>query len=117
MANNHPTFLNDKVGKIIKLWNFFSDLKILTFVLRLLCNAVLALERKMANLGDCYLRLARVAAVIKKLSRNFNLDFRNHCVVMINKHFEEFDDDNYLLTFFLNPRFRDWFIFFFISLF
>ena len=113
MVNNHSTFLNDKVGNIIKSWNFFSDLKILAFVLRPLCNAVLALERKTANLGDCYLRLARVAAIIKKLPRSFNSDFRNHCVAMINKRFEEFDDDNYLLTFFLNPRFRGWFFFYF----
>jgi hypothetical protein len=50
--------------------------------------------------------MACIAASMKKLPRNFNQEFKNHCISMINKRLEEFDDDNYLLAFFLHPRFR-----------
>jgi len=73
---------------------------------------ILSLERKTANLSDCYIGLAHIAAVMKKLLYYFNSKFRNHCIVMINKWFNEFDDNNYLLTFFLNPCFRGMLIFF-----
>jgi hypothetical protein len=114
MTNNYPNLLNEKVANIIKSWTFFNELKILGFVLKPLCDTILSLERRTANLSDCYVGLARIAMVMKKLPRNFNSEFRNHCIAMINKRFNEFDDDNYLLTFFLHPRFRGWLIFLFI---
>jgi hypothetical protein len=81
-------------------------LKVLAFILKPLRDTVLLLERSSANLSDCYLRMACIAASMKKLPRNFNQEFKNHCISMINKRLEEFDDDNYLLAFFLHPRFR-----------
>jgi hypothetical protein len=105
MANNYPSHLNDKVKSIILSWTFFNELKILRFMLEPLCKAVLALERKSANLSDCYFILACISAAIKKLPE-FNTDFRNYCVEKLNSRFLEFDDDNYLMSYFLNPRFE-----------
>jgi len=107
MAANYSNYLtNDKIKSIICSWNFFNELKVLAFVLNPLCKAVLALERRTADLSDYYLGLARISFVIKKLLRQFNSEFRNHCIEKINERFHEFDDDIYLLTFFLNPLFR-----------
>src|SRR5277367_5400219 len=85
---------------------FFSDLQILVFVLEPLRKAVLALEARAATLANCFLSLARLAAMLNKLPRSFNPSFRNHCVKVINKRFNEFDDDKYITCFFLDPRFR-----------
>ena len=66
----------------------------------------MALESRSATLGDCFLGLIRLSAVLKKLPRTFNQDFRNHCFKVMNDRFNEFDDDKYLTCFFLDPRFR-----------
>ena len=98
--------VNDRVKRVIQTRNFFSDLRILSFVLDPLRKAVLALESRSATLGDCFLSLVRLSAVLKKLPRSFNQTFRNHCFNVMNKRFKEFDDDNYITCFFLDPRFR-----------
>src|ERR1700728_5498891 len=97
---NENNLLNDKVRRIIQTRNFFSDLRILSFVLDPLRKVVLALEYRSATLGDCFLGLIRLSAVLKKLPRTFNQDFRNHCFNTMNKRFKEFDDDKYLTCFF-----------------
>jgi hypothetical protein len=107
IATNHKNLLtNDKIERIILSRNFFSDLRVLSFVLDPLKKAVLLLESRTATLADCFLTLVRLAAVLNKLPKTFNPNFRNHCVKVINSRFEEFDDDNYLTCFFLDPRFK-----------
>ncbi|CAG8513158.1 22297_t:CDS:2, partial [Gigaspora rosea] len=63
-------------------------------------------QSKCANLGDCYLSLAKSAATIKKLPIHQQPEFRRYCFSIINKRFKEFDDDLYLLGYFLTPNFR-----------
>ncbi|GET58119.1 ribonuclease H-like domain-containing protein [Rhizophagus irregularis DAOM 181602=DAOM 197198] len=79
-----------------------NDLQILAFVLELLRKAVLAL----ATLADCFLSLARLAAVLNKLPKLFNSCFCSHCVKVINERFNKFDDNKYITCFFLNSHFR-----------
>ena len=100
------SLLNDKVKRILQSRNFFSDLRILSFVLEPLKKAILALESRSVTLGDCFLGLVRLSAVFKKLPKTFNQNFRNHCISVMNERFNEFDDDKYLTYFFLDPRFR-----------
>ncbi|PKB92991.1 hypothetical protein RhiirA5_442694 [Rhizophagus irregularis] len=57
IITNDSNLLNDKVKRVIQTRNFFSDLRILSFVLNPLRKAVLALESKSATLGDCFLSL------------------------------------------------------------
>lgn len=106
IVTSDSNLLNDKVKRVIQTRNFFSDLRILSFVLSPLRKAVLALESRSATLGDCFLSLILLSAVLKKLPRSFNQNFRNHCFNVINERFEEFDDDKYITCFFLDPRFR-----------
>lgn len=97
---------NNRIKQLIQGRNFFSDLKILAFVLNPLRKAILSLEARTATLADCFLSMARLGAVLKKLPKSFNRDFRNYCHYVMNKRFEEFDDDRYLLCFYLHPQFR-----------
>ena len=55
---------------------------------------------------NCFLSLARLAAMLNKLPKSFNPSFRSHCVKVINERFNEFDDDKYITCFFLDPHFR-----------
>lgn len=111
MVANHTNILkNDKIKAIICSWTFFNELKILSFILEPLSKTILDLERKAADLSDCYLGLAYISLAIKKLPRNFNIEFRNYCIQKINDRFREFDDDYYLIAFFLNPLFRGWLV-------
>ena len=115
MVNDHAELLtNSKVKAIIQGYNFFSDLKILAFVLDPLCKAVLSLETQIATLADCYLNMAKLGAALKNLPRSFNRSFRNHCHTVMNKRFEEFDDDRYLLCFYLHPSYRGIYIILFV---
>ena len=103
-ADNQLT--NDNVVWIIQSRNFFSDLRILAFVLEPLRKAVLALEARSATLADCFFSLARLAAMLNKLPKTFNPGFCNHCIKVINKHCNEFDNDKYITYFFLDSHFR-----------
>jgi len=107
VTNHHSLLTNDKIKPIIQSRSFFSNLRILSFVLNPLRKAVLTLESRSATLADCFLCLAKLAAVLKNLPRSFNSEFRNHCAKVINKRCEEFDDDKYITCFFLDPRFRN----------
>ena len=107
MVEEFPEHLtNNKIKPIIQARNFFDDLKILAFVLNPLRKAILALEAKTATLADCYLSLIRLGAVLKHLPKTFNHDFRNHCYTVMNNRFKEFEDEKYLLCFYLHPQYR-----------
>ncbi|CAB4411309.1 unnamed protein product [Rhizophagus irregularis] len=43
---------------------------------------------------------------MKSLPRSFNRSFRNYCHQVMNERFNEFEDEKYLLCFFLNSQFR-----------
>ena len=108
IALNHDHLLtNDRIKGIIQSRNFFSNLRVLGFVLDSLRKAVLSLESRRATLADCFLSLARLAATLKKLPRSFNPAFRNHCIKVMNERCDEFDDDKYITCFFLDPQFRN----------
>ncbi|CAB4375946.1 unnamed protein product [Rhizophagus irregularis] len=108
MASDHDKVLtNDKIKPIIQSRNFFSNLRVLGFVLDPLRKAVLSLESRRATLADCFLSLARLAATLKKLPKSLNPTFRSHCIEVINERFDEFNDDKYITCFFMDPKFRN----------
>ena len=91
--------------------NFFDDLKILAFVLNPIWKTVLTLKERKVTLGNSFFHLVQLNAAIKKLPRKDNISFYNYCIIKINKQFQEFNDDKYLLCFFLNPNFWSKYIF------
>lgn len=66
----------------------------------------MTLEGHHATLGDCFVGLAKTAAAIKKLPSRRYVQFQTHCIEILNTRFDEFDDDLYLLCYFLIPNFR-----------
>ena len=107
MAYNYQQLLtNDRIIQIINRHDFFIHLKILYFVFLPLKKAVLTLESRNTTLGDCFVSLAKTAAAIKKLPLHQNIQFRSYCIETLNNRFNEFDDDLYLLCYFLMPNFR-----------
>ena len=75
-------------------------MRIFIFVLKPLYNTVLVLEKRTADLSDCYFRLAYISAIMKKLPYQINQEFQNHYIKVNNNWFQEFDEDSYLLAFF-----------------
>ena len=106
MVNEYTNLLTAKIKTIIQGCNFFLDLKILAFVLNPLRKTILSLETQIVTLADCFLSIARLEAVLKNLPQDFNLNFRNYCHLVMNKQFEEFDNDRYLLCFHLHSQFQ-----------
>ncbi len=78
----------------------------MAFVLNPIRETVLALEARSASLADCFLGLVRLSAAIKKIPHHANISFYNHCVTKTNSRFDEFNDDKYILSFFLHPLYR-----------
>ena len=109
VTNHHSLLTNDKIKPIIQFWSFFSNLRILSFVLNPLRKAVLtlALESRLATLANCFLCLIKLAAVLKNLLRSFNLAFCNYCTKIINKRCKEFNYDKYITYFSLDSQFRN----------
>ncbi|CAB4416073.1 unnamed protein product [Rhizophagus irregularis] len=82
MASDHDKVLtNDKIKPIIQSRNFFSNLRVLGFVLDPL----------------------KKSATLKKLPKSLNPAFRSHCIKVINERFDEFDDDKYITCFLWIP--------------
>ncbi|GBC52231.1 ribonuclease H-like domain-containing protein [Rhizophagus irregularis DAOM 181602=DAOM 197198] len=76
MASDHDKVLtNDKIKPIIQSRNFFSNLRVLGFVLDPLRKVILSLESRRATLADFFLSLARLAATLKKLPKSLNPAF------------------------------------------
>ena len=85
MVDEYANLLITKIKTIIQGHNFFSDLKILAFVLNLLRKTILSLEAQTATLADCFLSIARLELALKNLLQDFNCGFRNHCHIVMNK--------------------------------
>jgi hypothetical protein len=66
----------------------------------------LVLEGDNTTLADCYVQLLRIAAFFKSMSTEDYRTLRNSCINIFNKRYAEFDQDIYLLAFFLHPRYR-----------
>ena len=78
----------------------------MAFVLNPIRETVLALEAQLASLADCFLGLAHLSAAIKKIPYYANISFYNHCVTKMNFYFDKFNDNKYILSFFLHLLYR-----------
>ncbi|RIB00228.1 hypothetical protein C2G38_2150938 [Gigaspora rosea] len=66
----------------------------------------MCLESKMANLADCYLGYIKLAIAIKNIFKDHHLMFYQKCVSIFNERFHAFDYDEYLLAYYLHPKYR-----------
>ncbi|CAJ0763211.1 10156_t:CDS:2, partial [Entrophospora sp. SA101] len=86
---------------------FFHDVGLVTSVLLPLQKAILNLEGTNVNLADCFIQLVKLAVNINKISPEHGLiEFRNHCIKVINNRWESFEIHPYLLAYFLHPLYH-----------
>ncbi|GET04043.1 ribonuclease H-like domain-containing protein [Rhizophagus clarus] len=69
-------------------------------------HAILMLERTYTTLADCYLYLFRIATFFKQMLMNDYRSLKNSCIKAFNERYKEFDEDIYLLAFFLHPQYK-----------
>lgn len=103
MRFNHADVLSTAVLSVLRSYAFFDKCRLLAFTLHPLKKSIATLESQTCTLADCYLGLARLGAAIKNLPKNNHQAFRYDCIAIFNRRFSEFDDDIYLLYFFLYP--------------
>ena len=65
--------------------------------------AISTLESRDCSLADCFVSLVRLGTAIKRLPENDYRNFRRQAIAIYNRRFAEFDDDAYILCFFLHP--------------
>ncbi|CAB5198747.1 unnamed protein product, partial [Rhizophagus irregularis] len=94
LDNHEREISNEAVKAILKKRGFFDDIRILSDILEPIKKAILMLEGSNVTLADCYLHLLRIAAFFKSMPTD---DY---------KEYKEFDEDIYLLGFFLHPKYR-----------
>ncbi|CAB5180156.1 unnamed protein product [Rhizophagus irregularis] len=106
LDNHEHEISNEAVKAILKKRGFFDDIRILSDILKLIKKAILMLEGSNVTLADCYLHLLRIAAFFKSMPTDDYKELRNSCISIFNKRYKEFDEDIYLLGFFLHPKYR-----------
>jgi len=94
-----------KVKAIIQNRQFWFDVEQLKMVLNPAKNAVKALESNITTLADCFIELLKMAQAISAISFQ-NLNFKQKCIAIFNKRWNEFDINIYMLAFFLHPKYR-----------
>ncbi|CAG8833043.1 37284_t:CDS:2 [Gigaspora margarita] len=103
--NNNPDIVNTSVQAILRTRTFFDDLNALAFVLYPVKTAILTLESQDCSLADCFIGLVCLGMAIKRLPENDYHNFRQQAIAIYNRRFAEFDDDAYILCFFLHPEY------------
>ncbi|RIB24992.1 hypothetical protein C2G38_2167033 [Gigaspora rosea] len=101
---------NNKTGKIVKTYikssGFFDNILDISNILKPISDTIMCLESKMANLADCYLGYIKLAIAIKNIFQDHHLMFYQKCVSIFNERFHAFDYDEYLLAYYLHPKYR-----------
>ncbi|GET65821.1 ribonuclease H-like domain-containing protein [Rhizophagus irregularis DAOM 181602=DAOM 197198] len=105
LDNHEREIFNEAVKAILKKRGFFDDIRILSDILEPIKKAILMLEGSNVTLADCYLHLLRIAAFFKSMPTDDYKELRNSCISIFNKY-KEFDEDIYLLGFFIHPKYR-----------
>jgi hypothetical protein len=85
---------------------FYQHCKVVADILKPIRDAILEVEGRNSNLADCFMTMIKIAVAINNLSINHNISFRNQLFELFNRRYEQFDDDLYLLAYFLHPKYR-----------
>ena len=78
----------------------------LSFTLHPIKKSIAALESQSCTLSDCFTGLVQLGAAIKKLPDADHHSFRRQSIAIFNKRFAQFNDDIYLVCFFLHPSYN-----------
>ncbi|CAB4411425.1 unnamed protein product [Rhizophagus irregularis] len=106
LENHKHEISNQAIKTILKKQGFFDDIHVISDILKPIKEAILMLERTYITLADCYLYLLRIATFFKQMPMNDYRSLKNSCIKAFNKRYKEFDEDIYLLAFFLHPQYK-----------
>ena len=106
--------LSSSASGVLRSRAFFDDLHALSFALHPLKKAIADLESRNCTLSDCFIGLIQLGAAIKKLSDTDYHIFRQQSIAIFNRRFNDFNDNTYLLCFFLHPNYKGKIIFIFL---
>ncbi|CAB5208187.1 unnamed protein product [Rhizophagus irregularis] len=81
-------------------------MRVLSDILKPIKESILVLEGTKTNLADCYLQLLKMAANVKSMPIDDYKTLKNSCIRIFNRRFAEYDEDIYLLAFFLHPYYK-----------
>ncbi|RIB20840.1 hypothetical protein C2G38_2178257 [Gigaspora rosea] len=108
--DQNPHLFNNKTRKIVKTYlksrGFFDNVLDLSKVLKPIKDTITCLESKTATLADCYLGYIKLAVAIKNIFQDHHLMFYRTCISIFNERFQMFDYDEYLLAYYLHPKYR-----------
>ncbi|GES85567.1 ribonuclease H-like domain-containing protein [Rhizophagus clarus] len=106
LENHEHKISNQAIKTILKKQGFFDDVRVISEILKPIKKAILMLERTYTTLADCYLYLLRIATFFKQMPMNDYRSLKNSCIKAFNERYKEFDEDIYLLAFFLHPQYK-----------
>ncbi|GES81225.1 ribonuclease H-like domain-containing protein [Rhizophagus clarus] len=106
LKNHEHKISNQAIKTILKKRGFFDDVRVISEILKPIKEAILMLERTYTTLADCYLYLLRIATFFKQMPMNDYRSLKNSCIKTFNERYKEFDEDIYLLAFFLHPQYK-----------
>jgi hypothetical protein len=93
---------NRDVAALMSNQGFFYDVRIISQIFKPIKQIIHCLERRSANLSDCFLGFVYLALAIKQLPNNMNL--QSEIIKIFNSRFNSFEIDLYLLAYFLHPK-------------
>jgi len=106
MRLENPELLSSSALSILRTYAFFDNCCAVSFTLHPIRKCITTLESRNCTLADYFLGLVHLGAAIKKLPTNDYQVFRRECIQIFNNRFAEFDDDVWLVCFFLHPGFN-----------
>ena len=65
-------------------------------------------------MASIFLELIKMAVAIKKIPNSINSEFKKKSIGIFNKRWAQFDTDTYLVAYFLHPKYRGKFNYFFV---
>jgi len=64
-------------------------------------------------MASIFLELIKMAVAIKQFPSTLDMDFKKKCISIFNFRWNQFDTDIYLVAFFLHPKYRGKFNYYF----
>ncbi|RGB27936.1 hypothetical protein C1646_768447 [Rhizophagus diaphanus] len=95
---------NTQVKNLLKNDEFFFMSQTISHIIDLIKDCILKLKARTAILADCYIQMLKLAATINRLPSSNTL--KPAIIGIYNHHYQEFDHEAYLLSYYLILEYR-----------
>ncbi|CAG8559025.1 4052_t:CDS:2 [Dentiscutata heterogama] len=97
--------INISVQLVLYTGAFFDNLNAIAFVLHPIKLAISILESQYCLLANCFIGLVHLEAAIRKFLENDYCNFHQQAITVFNRRFADFNNDAYILCFFLHSEY------------